>query len=85
MYGIPSTLVYDVATATRQEHLNQAGRQQLIREAANGRQGHLSIFGSIRRAIGKSLIAAGRSVSGDRIESIDLTEVPSVGTLRLAR
>jgi hypothetical protein len=85
MYGIPSALTYDVAVATQKDYLNRADHAHLMREAASSRHGQVFILGSIRRAIGNALIAAGRSVGGDRVEPIDLSEVPSVGAVGLAR
>jgi hypothetical protein len=85
MFGIPSSLVYEVALAVQSERIERASQAMQVREAARGGHGRFHVIVAIRHGFGRALIALGQSVHGARIDANDHSSVPSSGTLRLAR
>jgi len=84
MYGIPTSLTYDLALSAQNDRLNQAVYGMLVREAVD-RPGRIGLAGWIRHRFGGALIALGQLVHGGRNDVSDHSTVPSPGTLRLAR
>lgn len=85
MFGNHPSMLFELSAIYRAERIEQAHLNRLIAEARRGQEPHAGIVRSLRRSFGAAMIASGHWIHGERPAAIESTQVPSAGTLRMAR